>query len=49
VSERLAEAGIVVDVRKPDVIRVAPVPMYCRFEDVWEFVEVFKGGLEKDQ
>ncbi|KAL2170615.1 hypothetical protein VTG60DRAFT_4628 [Thermothelomyces hinnuleus] len=35
VTGRLAEAGVVVDVRKPDVMRVAPVPMYCRFEDVW--------------
>ncbi|KAK3301737.1 pyridoxal phosphate-dependent transferase [Chaetomium strumarium] len=49
VSEKLAEAGIVVDVRKPDVIRVAPVPMYCRFEDVWEFVEVFSQAIEEAQ
>ncbi|KAK4125652.1 kynureninase 2, partial [Parathielavia appendiculata] len=42
VSERLAEGGVVVDVRKPDVIRVASVPMYCRFQDVWGSVEVFK-------
>jgi kynureninase len=47
VSERLAEGGVVVDARKPDVIRVAPVPMYCRFEDVWGFVEVFKKALEE--
>lgn len=47
VSEKLAKEGVVVDVRKPDVIRVAPVPMYCRFEDVWCFVEVFKKALEE--
>ena len=47
VSEALTESGVVVDVRKPDVIRVAPVPMYCRFEDVWEFIEVFRKALEK--
>ncbi|KAK4176783.1 putative kynureninase [Triangularia setosa] len=44
-SKMLAEEGVVCDARKPDVIRVAPVPMYCRFEDVWRFVEVFRGAL----
>lgn len=47
VSKVLAEEGVVCDARKPDVIRVAPVPMYCRFEDVWRFVEIFKGALAR--
>lgn len=41
----LQEGGVVCDARKPDVIRVAPVPMYCRFEDVWGFVEVFRKAI----
>ncbi|KAH6839520.1 kynureninase 2 [Chaetomium sp. MPI-CAGE-AT-0009] len=45
VSRELADGGVVVDVRKPDVIRVAPVPMYCRFEDVWGFITVLKRAL----
>jgi kynureninase len=49
VSGKLAEGGVVVDVRKPDVIRVAPVPMYCRFEDAWGFIEVFKKALGEAQ
>jgi kynureninase len=47
VRAKLAEGGVVVDVRKPDVIRVAPVPMYCRFEDVWGFIQVFRKGLKE--
>ncbi|KAL2255667.1 hypothetical protein VTK26DRAFT_2922 [Humicola hyalothermophila] len=47
VSRALAERGVVCDARKPDVIRVAPVPMYCRFEDVWGFVEAFREALEE--
>ncbi|KAK0671337.1 pyridoxal phosphate-dependent transferase [Cercophora samala] len=47
VSKVLAEEGVVCDARKPDVIRVAPVPMYCRFEDVWKFVEILKGALAR--
>jgi len=41
VSAALEENGIVCDKRKPNVIRVAPVPLYCRFEDVWRFMQVF--------
>jgi kynureninase len=46
-SEMLEEAGIVADKRKPDVIRVAPVPLYNTYEEVWNFVQIFKAALEK--
>ena len=45
VSRKLAEEGVVCDARKPGVIRVAPVPMYCTFEDVWRFVEILRRAL----
>jgi len=45
VSRVLVENGVVCDVRKPDVIRVAPVPMYCRFEDAWRFAQVLRLAL----
>lgn len=37
---RITERGVVADWREPNVIRVAPVPMYNSFEDVWRFGEV---------
>lgn len=46
-SDMLEDAGIVADKRKPDVIRVAPVPLYNTYEDVWNFVQIFKAALAK--
>jgi kynureninase len=47
VMEDLEEAGVVVDERKPDVIRVAPTPLYNSFGDVWQFMSIFWKSLEK--
>ena len=39
---RLTKAGVVVDERKPDVIRVAPAPLYNTFVDVFNFARIFR-------
>ncbi len=46
-SSMLEDAGIVADKRKPDVIRVAPVPLYNTYEEVWRFVQIFNSALKK--
>lgn len=37
---RITERGVIADWREPNVIRVAPVPLYNSFEDVWRFGEI---------
>lgn len=37
----LEQKGVVVDERRPDVIRVAPAPLYNTFSDCWEFAHAF--------
>jgi kynureninase len=46
VMKGLEERSVVVDERRPDVIRVAPAPLYNSFEDCWEFVKAFGEVVE---
>ncbi|MCB0793218.1 MAG: kynureninase [Flavobacteriales bacterium] len=47
VHERLAAEGVVLDWREPNVLRLAPVPLYNSFEDIWRFGELLNGILAK--
>ena len=47
VLHSLEENGVIVDERKPDVIRVAPAPLYNTYLDVWNFVQVFLEACQK--
>ncbi|WP_266203769.1 kynureninase [Pontibacter kalidii] len=44
--DKLMEAGIIVDYREPNVIRVAPTPLYNSFEEVYRFSEILHDCLE---
>ena len=43
----LAAEGVTADYREPDVIRLAPVPLYNSFEDVFRFVQIFNESYNK--
>jgi kynureninase len=43
--DKLSENGVVADWREPNVIRVAPVPLYNNFEDVFRFGKILKESL----
>jgi kynureninase len=43
--DAISNRGVVADWREPDVIRVAPVPLYNNFEDVQRFADILKECL----
>ncbi|UOK43591.1 MULTISPECIES: kynureninase [Flavobacterium] len=43
--EYLMKNGVITDWREPNVIRLAPAPFYCSFEDMYEFGQVLKKGI----
>lgn len=41
----LMKKGVITDWREPNVIRLAPVPLYTSFEDMYEFGQILKQGI----
>lgn len=47
VFDTLIQNGVIADWREPNVIRVAPVPLYNSFEDVFNFGKILQESLTK--
>lgn len=43
----LMSNGVITDWREPNVIRLAPVPLYCSFVDMYNFGQILKEGILK--
>ena len=41
----LMQNGVITDWREPNVIRLAPVPLYCSYADMYEFGQILKKGI----
>lgn len=46
IFDALYKEGIICDWREPNVLRVAPVPLYNTFEEVYRFYAILKKNLE---
>jgi kynureninase len=46
VFDQLTQHHVIADWREPNVIRVAPVPLYNTFEEVYQFTEIFKVSIK---
>jgi len=42
IYNRLMQQGVFTDWREPNVIRLAPVPLYNTYEEVWMFTDMLK-------
>jgi kynureninase len=47
IFDELAAAGFITDWREPDLIRIAPVPLYNTYEEVWRFADTLKSILQR--
>lgn len=45
IFDQLTMKGVFADWREPDVIRIAPVPLYNTFEEIWRFANLLKESL----
>ena len=43
--DAITEKGVIADWREPDVIRIAPIPLYNSFQDVFNFYSILKEEL----
>jgi len=43
----LMKNGVITDWREPNVIRLAPAPFYCSFEDMYRFGQILKNGINE--
>lgn len=49
ISEALRARGVVVDFRPPNVIRIAPAPLYNRYVEMWKIVQHLKAIIDKKE
>jgi kynureninase len=46
VEEKLKEHDAIVDFREPDILRMAPIPLYNSFEDVYELADIINKAVK---
>lgn len=49
IYEALKSKNIIPDFRGPDIIRIAPSPLYCRYEDIWILVQTLQEIIDSGE
>jgi kynureninase len=49
ISEALRARGVITDFRPPNVLRIAPIPLYNRFWEIWKIVQHLEAIIDKKQ
>jgi kynureninase len=47
ISEALRSRGVVSDFRPPNIVRIAPIPLYNTYHEIWQVVQHLKDIIEK--
>jgi kynureninase len=47
ISEALRSRGVIPDFRPPNIIRIAPIPLYNTYHEIWQVVQHIKEIIEK--
>lgn len=47
IFDELNAGGVIGDWREPNVIRLAPTPLYNTFTEIWQFGDILKNALQK--
>ena len=48
IFDKITRDGVMCDWREPDVIRIAAVPLYNSYTDVWRFAQIFQNALHQE-
>jgi kynureninase len=43
----MQQAGVVADFREPDVVRLAPAPLFNSYHDVWRAAAAVRDAMER--
>lgn len=46
IAKALKQAGVIPDFRPPDVVRLAPIPLYTRYADCWQVVQTLREVID---
>lgn len=49
ITEALRSRGVVPDFRPPNIIRIAPIPLYNTFHEIWQLVQHLKAIIDQKE